>query len=107
MTIGTGKLDKRIAILKRQLVDDGYQTKEQWSELRKVWANVTFVSDRERLYADSIQRNVQVRFIIRTTDPEIDNTYRIRYKNKTYGIDGSKPIDRFMTEITAGEVNEG
>ncbi|WP_444668479.1 phage head closure protein [Cereibacter changlensis] len=100
-----GKMDKRIQILKRYLIDDGIQTKETYAPLKQVWASVEYLSDGERIRAATAERNMQIRFVIRASKSfDLDNTFRIHFKGSTYDIDGVKPVngsEEFL-EVTAG-----
>lgn len=101
--IGVGKLDKRIKLKFRTLVDDGLTEKEGFAVDRSVWANVSWVRDSERFAATAIQKDIVLRLIIRKTN--IDSTWRIEVDDREFSIEGIKPIDKQFMEITAGGVN--
>lgn len=107
MSVPIGKLDKRITIQTRSMIDDGFTTKETWSDAKSVWANASWLSDNQRFAAAAAARDLTIRFVIRRVpDLSIDHTMRIKFGNQTFAIDGAKPHkdkEQFI-EITAGLV---
>lgn len=99
---GAGDLNERITFLVATKVDDGLRTINTFATGDTVSANVKWLSDNARWYADSLQQSVSIRFVVRTKD--IKHDWRIRYKGVDYAINGFKPIDKAFIEITCGEV---
>lgn len=107
MSIAIGKLDKRITIQTRSMTDDGFTTKESWSDSKSTWASASWLSDNQRYIAASAGRDLTMRFVIRRIpDLNIDHTMRVKFGNQTFSIDGAKPHkdDLQFIEITAGLV---
>lgn len=105
--IGAGKLDTRIDLHKPTVIDNGIEDVVAYVKEKTVWANIVWISDRERFAAGAVGIDTQLRITIRKT--EIDHDYRIEYEGHTYAITGIKPAmkNKTMLEITAGKISEG
>ena len=85
-----GKLNKRIDLLKPTVTDDGYQESTTWAKDRSVWANVAWVSDREKYAAGAIGIETVLRVTVRKTS--INHDWRIKYDGIEYEINGITPM---------------
>lgn len=101
-----GKLNKRITLLASTEVDDGYQTKTEYTPVKTLWANVYYVSDVERYRAGAVNINAMVRFTVRKMT--ISRDWIVLFDGDRYAITGYKPVldDDHMMEITAGRMYE-
>lgn len=82
-----GVLRDRIELWKR--VEEQDSTGELLTVFKlykKVWAKVTPVSGREFIVGGQEQSKVMARILIRYNE-KVDNSYRIKHKNKTYNIE--------------------
>lgn len=107
--IGAGKLDKRIALLRPAVIDDGLRQKSTYTEVRTAFAQVQWVSDGERFSAGENARNTVLRITIRTNKTlPVDTSWRVTYAGKTYALTGVKPNakDDAFIELTAGLVGK-
>ena len=107
--IASGGLDRRVQFLRAQNIDDGLQTlKGAFAAYgTPVWAGKTPLSDGERFRADSIMREMSVRFVVRYSafTAGITGSDRISCEGVTYAIGGIKEIGRRVGfEMTASEV---
>lgn len=100
--IGAGDLSERITFIVVTKVDDGYSTNNVYRDGDTVYANVRFVSDKEKFVANSIQQTINVRFIIRKR--EVKRDWRIRHNGIVYNITGYRPLDKAYVEITCGAI---
>lgn len=103
-----GQLNKRITLLKRSLVDTGTTKEGVFTPSHTIWAAIHWVSDGERIRANSVQRQTVIRATIRNTKAlDINAVDRMSYSGVVYAIEGIKPIDndKFL-EITLGLISK-
>lgn len=103
----SGTLDRRIAIQRATVADDGFSSAgtETWSDLVSLWCHVTPISDGERWRSGQVGVQSTHRFTIRhsTISAGITVSDRVIYQGRIYEINGVKPSEdrnRFV-EITA------
>lgn len=88
-----GKLDRRITIQKPIDIDDGFTVKNGFEDEYSIWAGVSWISDSMKWIAQGANRQSDVRFVVRASSQTrlLDGTFRIKFENKVYLIDGIKP----------------
>lgn len=105
MAIDPGKLDRRIEIYAPVIVDDGLNQRIEYSVLtKKVWAEIQYLSDRERFAAGAVNVDAELRFLIRKTT--INHDWQVGHEAKRYSVVSIKPSskDRSYLEITGALV---
>lgn len=87
MQINPGIFDKRIKIVKYELIkdEDGFNSKKEVKVL-KAWAKVTNMSGTEIMRSSSDFAEVKTRFLIRTPKINLDKDMEIIFQNKNYEI---------------------
>lgn len=105
------KLDRRIQVLRAELIDDGYQTRPGPFEPlgTPIPGSRRDVADAERFAAGTIMATLTSRFIVRHTtfSAQIKPSDRLSVDGSEWGIVGIKQIPhprRFWLEITATQV---
>lgn len=105
MTLGAGRLDRRLTILRGSKSKDGYNADVlTWAPIASVWAMAIPVQDAERLRAGEVLGARSYRFTIRysSTVALVDHRDRLRYDGALYDINGVKEVNRReFLEITA------
>lgn len=87
------KLDRRITILRSELIDDGYgQTPGPYEPIGTVWAHRKDISDGEKFRAAEVQANISTRFTVRSSEFSrgIDPKDRIQHGGLTFDLVGVK-----------------
>lgn len=102
----TGKLDRRLQILRAELIDDGHQERrgDYVAYGSPIWASLRDVSDSERFAGDTVHARLTTRFQVRSSSFSrgIEPTDRLECEGRIYGIVGVKQIGRKDgLEITA------
>jgi SPP1 family predicted phage head-tail adaptor len=96
MRIAAGELDRRIAIWRAAMVDDGTATDLGVpTQIGKRWAKKTDISDAERVRASEQGQAITTRFLVRA-DPltrTITGKDTIRHKRREYEVVGAKDSD--------------
>lgn len=105
-----GRLDRRVTLVRRKSGTNAFgEPVDEWDALATVWANVTPVSDGERVRAGETLSSKLSRFIIRwsSTVSTVDPKDRINYDGSVWDIQGVKEIGRReMIELTASARGE-
>ena len=86
-------LDRRVQFRRAVLVDDGFQTVEEWHDHGEpVWAAKRDVSDAERWNAGRVQATITTRFTIRWSEfsADLSPTDRLICEGREYEITGVK-----------------
>jgi SPP1 family predicted phage head-tail adaptor len=96
MGLDRGALNKRIVILRPELIDDGEGRAPGIPvEIGRRWAKKTDVSDGERVRAAENGQTITSRFLVQR-DPlteTITGKDLIAYKGRSYEITGTKDVD--------------
>ena len=99
-----GKLDRRLAILRAGLIDDGFQTVPgDFTTVATIWASREDVSDGERGRASGVSATATSRFQVRhsATSAAITPQDRLSEGGETFDILGIKQLGRRIgLEIT-------
>ncbi|WP_444461616.1 phage head closure protein [Rhodobacter capsulatus] len=97
------ELNKRVALLSPQTVDNGLKSALAYQTVATVWANVKYASDAVRWRANAETPKTIIRVTIRKTSLQIDHKWRLRFGGADYDVDGIKPRynDEQFYEITA------
>lgn len=93
--IAAGRLDRRITIQSRTVMQDGFGAEiASWSDEATVWAEVKPLRGSERWAAMEVAADLPTRFTIRyRAEPStVDN--RIAYKGRIYDIQSVNEIGR-------------
>lgn len=103
-----GKLRHRITFETLAQVSDGQGgSTETWSTLATVWASVTPVSSKERLYGQKIDYQRSHKVIIRHRT-DITQEMRFTYDSRTFQIKGAlRPDERKFYLFIDAEENQG
>lgn len=81
-----GKLNKRVQIMKfDQISDGGGGFEEGLVPVKKVWANISPVSGREKWQAQQAQSEITHKVTIRYTE-EVNRSHIISFNNKNFDI---------------------
>ncbi|TNJ39250.1 head-tail adaptor protein [Phaeobacter sp. B1627] len=98
-------LDRLVQILAPQVETNplGETLRTGWAVLTRAWAQVTPVSDGERLRAAAVEQKTDARFVLRALRymAQVDGTYGLRFDGADWQITGVKPLGRTYVEITA------
>lgn len=104
MQINPGSFDKKIEIIKHEVLkdSDGFENKKEINVLN-TWAQVTSISGTEILRSNSDFSEVKTRFLMRTPKIEISKDMCIKFREKTYNIVyvNDYSFDKKYTEIIA------
>jgi SPP1 family predicted phage head-tail adaptor len=93
----TGRLDRRIAIERAEVVDDGYQNREtNWALIATVWAEYRPGKGSERFAAAAQSAMQPVAFWIRWSRSlcDVSPRDRVRFENRIYAITAVTEIGR-------------
>ena len=102
--IKSRELDRRIAIERATLTDDGFGKVHAWTPLATVWAKSMPLSDGERWRAGSIGATATHRFRIRYSSQvaDLNPKDRLVFEGRVFDITGVKELGRREgLEITA------
>lgn len=104
MSIDPGTLNKRITLLRPELVDNGLQTVTECVADRAIWADVQYVSDREKYAAGAVGVDTELRVIVRYR--AIEHDWQFDFKSIRYEIIGIAPSskDESYLQLTAKRV---
>lgn len=91
-----GKLDRRITLLARGVVRDGYgDAKDQFTPLDEVWAGVIFNRGMEKMRAGEAQRQAQVEVTFRIRwRPDLTRDMRVEWDGVSYDVTNVVEIGR-------------
>ena len=101
--IHAGMLNERITFMTETLVSTGVGKKKQFSEGATVWANIRWVSDREKYRSNVIGQTIDIRVVIRAR--EVSKQNRVKYDGNVYEITAMRPLNKEWLELTLGAVN--
>lgn len=98
---GAGKLDRRIVIQKPVQIDDGFTIKNGFEDDFSIWAGVSWISDSMKWIAQGANRQSVVRFVVRSSNQTrlLDGTFRIKFEDRVYLIDGIKQFRNGKTHL--------
>lgn len=98
-----GKLDRRITLQRLSSVNTPLGPEEATTELGKVWASRTDVSDGERALANTVQGTVVARYVVRASPltSSLQPKDQLRAGGRLFAITGIKEKGRSHFEITA------
>jgi head-tail adaptor len=105
-----GALDRRIAILRAEWVDDGLQRRlGEPAEIGKRWASATPVRDSERMAQGQTQAVVEMRFQVRfdSLTRTLTEADLVEFEGARFEIVGLKEVGRRKgVEISAARIVE-
>lgn len=105
MAAAIGNLRHRITFQNLILAPDGQGgSSESWADFATVWAELTPVTSKERLYAQRIEAIGTHRIVIRYLDG-ISPTMRITFMGRVFQIKGIDKVDerRFWMKLDVEE----
>lgn len=88
----SGNMDRAIKVQRFTLVDDGFQTIEQWADHLTLWAEVTQESGREFFAAATVNSERKVIFRIRWSDVTVLD--RVVYGGRNHDINEVRELGR-------------
>lgn len=94
-----GNLRERITLQRIEWVDDGYGTIEAPVDVATVFARIEPVKSQDEFIAGGIRATEAVNVHIRHRD-DINTTWRFRWKDRTYHIDGIRNLDERRQYLT-------
>ena len=111
MAIAAGRLDRRVQVQNKALVNDGFGSAETWQDAGLPQAaSRKDISDGERWRAGEVQAHVTTRFVVRHSafTRTVTPGWRLVCEGQAFDIFGVKELDknRFI-EITAAARNDG
>lgn len=113
MGMSASKLDRRITILRSELVDDGFgQVQGPFESIGTLWAHRSDIKDGEKVLAGSVTSDLQTRFTVRSSEfsQAITPADRIGHAGLEFNIAGIKESAdgrlQFL-ELTATARNNG
>lgn len=81
----------RITLLKQQTsVNAGGERLTEWTQVKKLWANITYLSVKDVLASQAAGSQITARCVVRYTK-DITSDMRLAYQNQVFGIVG-QPI---------------
>lgn len=93
MGMNASKLDRRITILRSELIDDGYSmVPGPWEPIGIIAAHRADISDGEKFRAAQVQASISTRFTVRSSEfsRRIDPRDRIQHGDLVFNIIGAK-----------------
>jgi SPP1 family predicted phage head-tail adaptor len=93
MGMNVNKLDRRVTVLRSELIDDGFgQVQGPWSSIGTVWAHRSDIKDGEKIQAGQVLATLQTRFTVRSSEFSrgIDAKDRLQHDGLTFDIQGTK-----------------
>ncbi len=91
MSIAAGKLRHRVTLQAYVEMRSPFgEVIQEWQDQGQAWADIAPQSGREYMASQSLQSEVTTRITIRYR-PDIDATWRIVHRNKTYQIHAVLP----------------
>ena len=113
MGMSASKLDRRISILRSELIDDGFgQVQGPFLPIGTLWAHRSDIKDGEKVLAGSVTSDLQTRFTVRSSEfsRAITPADRIGHAGLEFNITGIKESAdgrlQFL-ELTATARNDG
>ena len=108
MTLAAGNLQHRITLQQQQMTVDPVTNEPitTWIDAGSVWANVHYLSSRERILSAASQLDttgwVQVR-----QPSDVNETWRFIFKSKPHNIVGVRPDSDSTNEYLTLDFSEG
>jgi len=93
MGMNLNKLDRRLTVLRSELIDDGFgQVQGPWLPIGTVFAHRADISDGEKIQADQVLATLTTRFTVRSSvfSRGIDPTDRLQHGGLDWNITGAK-----------------
>lgn len=107
-----GKLRHRVTVQRRDMTQDSMTGAmvEGWADVATVWASVEPLSVREFIASHATQGELSARIVMRYRS-DIDETMRIKFRERVYNIHGVLPDPvsglEYMTLPVSEGVNDG
>lgn len=107
------KLDRRIVILRAEMIDDGYgNVQGEFVPIGTIWAHRADIKDSEKFQSGQVSSDVTTRFTVRSSEfsRDINPTDQINHGGLEFNITGTKESasGRFkFIELTATARNNG
>lgn len=93
MGMNVNKLDRRVTVLRSELIDDGFGMEQgPWLPIGTVWAHRSDISDGEKIQAGQVLATLTTRFTVRSSEftRGIDPTDRLQHGGFVWNITGAK-----------------
>ena len=89
MYVNCGELNKRIEIVKRELIPNprGFEGTTEETIIHSCWAKFTRKSIKQIIESETKLESMDARFLLRVTKKEIKHGYHVKYNNEHYHIE--------------------